>query len=61
MISLTLLSDLIPYIQAKIEHRIKLNKENKENISDQARKVRQDLTSHAEEIASKVRDILKTK
>jgi hypothetical protein len=61
MISLTLLSDLIPYIQTKIENRIKLNKENKESINEQAKRVRQDLNSHAEEIGSKIRDILKTK
>jgi len=60
-ISLTLLVDLVPPLQTKLEKKIKLTNENREKVSEQAKKVRQDLVDHANEIASKIREILKSK
>lgn len=58
MISLHLLIDLIEPIQAKIDKRLKLNKEW---VIFELNKIRKDMTEHANEISSKIRNILKAK
>ena len=58
MISLHLLIDLMDPVQAKIEKKMKLNKDW---VTFELNKIRQDMTYHADEIASKIRNILKAK